>query len=472
MTYSEAEEYINNIPRFTKEKSEGNLRRILRHFGNPQNTFRYIHVAGTNGKGSVCAYLDSALRLAGRRTGLFTSPHLVTTAERMKVGGEDISEEEFTEIFEELKQLIDGGMGVYAHPTYFEWLYIMAMIWFSRKNIEYGVVETGLGGRLDATNIIENPAVTVITSISYDHMEILGDTIEKIAGEKAGIIKAGVPLICDGSSPEAEKVLTERARDLGAPVTVIHPEDLEILSAPGEPLRYRLHSGGEAGQAAEKTAGTGEAAPRSAGTGEAAPKSTGTGEAAQAAPVIEAGSRAVYQAMNSSLAYTAFRQLGRADAQLAGQTDAQISSAFCAVRWPARFEEIAPDIYVDGAHNTGGMEMLAATMKTALAGRSIVLVFAVANDKDYTDMIRILCGAGGICRVVVTQLESVRRTDLRTEAELFEKYGDFHPAMIYDIESAVKEGIRLAGETGSVLLCTGSLYLAGSILRITGVRDK
>ena len=440
MTYSEAEEYINNIPRFTKEKSEGNLRRILRHFGNPQNTFRYIHVAGTNGKGSVCAYLDSALRLAGRRTGLFTSPHLVTTAERMKVGGEDISEEEFTEIFEELKQLIDGGMGVYAHPTYFEWLYIMAMIWFSRKNIEYGVVETGLGGRLDATNIIENPAVTVITSISYDHMEILGDTIEKIAGEKAGIIKAGVPLICDGSSPEAEKVLTERARGLGAPVTVIHPEDLEILSAPGEPLRYRLHSGGEAGQAAEKTAGTGEAAPRSAGTGEAAPKS--------------------------------FRQLGRADAQLAGQTDAQISSAFCAVRWPARFEEIAPDIYVDGAHNTGGMEMLAATMKTALAGRSIVLVFAVANDKDYTDMIRILCGASGICRVVVTQLESVRRTDLRTEAELFEKNGDFHPAMIYDIESAVKEGIRLAGETGSVLLCTGSLYLAGSILRITGVRDK
>lgn len=431
MTYSEAEEYINSIPRFTKKKSGDNLGRILAHFGNPQNSFRYIHVAGTNGKGSVCAYLDSALCAAGRRTGLFTSPHLVTTAERMKVGGENISEEEFTEIFGELKELIDGGMGVYAHPTYFEWLYIMAMIWFSRKKIEYGVVETGLGGRLDATNIIEKPVLTVITSISYDHMEILGNTISKIAAEKAGIIKPGVPLICDGSSREALQVLTKKAKALGAPMTVIRPEDPKILSRPGENLRFMLQGS-----------------------------------------IIEPGTRAVYQVMNSSLAFTAFRMLAGMDKALASVSDRQISECFAAAGWPARFQEIAQNVYVDGAHNTGGMQMLVKTMETAFAGQSIVLLFAVASDKDYRDMIRILCGAGGICRVIVTQLESVRRTDLHTEAEFFQKYGDFEPVMIYDIESAVNEGRRMAAETGSVLLCTGSLYLAGSILRITGVRDK
>lgn len=213
MNYAEAEEYINQIPRFSKVKSEENVDEILALFGHPEKKFAYIHVAGTNGKGSVCAFLDSMLRMAGKKTGLFTSPHLITTTERMKINGQNISEEAFTEIFEELLHVVKvREKAGHLHPTYFEWLYLMAMLWFGRQGIEYGIIETGLGGRLDATNHIAQPVLTIITSISYDHMEILGSTLTEIAGEKAGILKSGVPVICDGSEPEAMAVIRKRAR--------------------------------------------------------------------------------------------------------------------------------------------------------------------------------------------------------------------------------------------------------------------
>ena len=224
MNYAEAEEYINQIPRFSKVKSEENVDEILALFGHPEKKFAYIHVAGTNGKGSVCAFLDSMLRMAGKKTGLFTSPHLITTTERMKINGQNISEEAFTEIFEELLHVVKvREKAGHLHPTYFEWLYLMAMLWFGRQGIEYGIIETGLGGRLDATNHIAQPVLTIITSISYDHMEILGSTLTEIAGEKAGILKSGVPVICDGSEPEAMAVIRKRAAILHCPLKVIEP---------------------------------------------------------------------------------------------------------------------------------------------------------------------------------------------------------------------------------------------------------
>ena len=241
MNYAEAEEYINQIPRFSKVKSEENVDEILALFGHPEKKFAYIHVAGTNGKGSVCAFLDSMLRMAGKKTGLFTSPHLITTTERMKINGQNISEEAFTEIFEELLHAVKvREKAGHLHPTYFEWLYLMAMIWFDRQGIEYGIIETGLGGRLDATNHIAQPVLTIITSISYDHMEILGSTLTEIAGEKAGILKAGVPVICDGSEPEAVAVIRQKAALLHCPLKVIEPEQVKILLNRGKNIDFLL----------------------------------------------------------------------------------------------------------------------------------------------------------------------------------------------------------------------------------------
>ena len=241
MNYAEAEEYINQIPRFSKVKSEENVDEILALFGHPEKKFAYIHVAGTNGKGSVCAFLDSMLRMAGKKTGLFTSPHLITTTERMKINGQNISEEAFTEIFEELLHVVKvREKAGHLHPTYFEWLYLMAMIWFGRQGIEYGIIETGLGGRLDATNHIAQPVLTIITSISYDHMEILGSTLTEIAGEKAGILKAGVPVICDGSEPEAVAVIRQKAALLHCPLKVIEPEQVKILLNRGKNIDFLL----------------------------------------------------------------------------------------------------------------------------------------------------------------------------------------------------------------------------------------
>ena len=196
MNYEEAVAYIEDIPRFTTKNSLDHTRECMRRLGHPQKKFRVIHVAGTNGKGSVCAYLDSMLRAGGYKVGLFTSPHLVKINERFKINGEMISDERFVKAFEEVQKIIkkaqEDGLD---HPSYFETLFLMGMVVFKEADVDYVVLETGLGGRLDATNTVDHPLACIITSISLDHVEYLGDTIGKIAGEKAGIIKPQVPVI-------------------------------------------------------------------------------------------------------------------------------------------------------------------------------------------------------------------------------------------------------------------------------------
>lgn len=205
---------------------------------------KVIHVAGTNGKGSVCAFLSEMLTLAGKKTALFTSPHLVRINERFQINNVPISDELFLESYQKVQAAIDGMVkdGL-PHATYFELLYAVAMVAFQKEKAEYVVLETGLGGRLDATNTIEHPIATVITSISLDHTEILGDTIEKIAGEKAGIIKEGVPVIYDGRNEEAEKVIKKRAKELHAPAFALKEEMYEILGNTDKSIDFCLNCG-------------------------------------------------------------------------------------------------------------------------------------------------------------------------------------------------------------------------------------
>ena len=220
MTYEEAESYINDTPKFTKKNTLENTRMVLEAMGHPERKMKLIHVAGSNGKGSVCAYLSSILKAAGKEVGLFTSPHLVKINERFKINEEDVSDELFLEAFEGVmdlvRQLLKEKPEEFAHPTFFELLFLMGIYIFDKAHMEYVVLETGLGGRFDATNVIEKPLVSVITSISLEHTEYLGDTYAKIAGEKAGIIKEGCPVVYDGTRKDVEEAILKKASEMHA----------------------------------------------------------------------------------------------------------------------------------------------------------------------------------------------------------------------------------------------------------------
>ena len=217
MTYKQAEEYILSIPKFSSKNSMEDTKDFLRFLGNPDRELQIIHVAGTNGKGSVCAFLTSILCHAGYHVGTFISPHLVTMRERFLVDREMVSEEEFLEAFLQIKTALEAyADGDSYHPSFFEYLFFMSMLIFRKKQVDYVVLETGLGGRLDATNSVEKKLATVITSIGYDHMEYLGDTLTAIAGEKAGIMRPGTPVIFSDKNPQVTEAILQAAKTVEA----------------------------------------------------------------------------------------------------------------------------------------------------------------------------------------------------------------------------------------------------------------
>ena len=218
-TYDQAVEYIMNIPRFTTKNTMEDTQACLHRLGDPDRKLRILHVAGTNGKGSVCAYMRSVLEAAGKRVAVFTSPHLVDVRERFVIGGEMIAQDTFLEAFLQVYNSLDWtalASGEGYHPTFFEYLFFMAMLIFSREKPDYCILETGLGGRLDATNAVAYKEIAVITHIGLDHVEYLGHTLAAIAGEKAGIIQERVPIIFAESCPEVGAVIRMRALNLSA----------------------------------------------------------------------------------------------------------------------------------------------------------------------------------------------------------------------------------------------------------------
>ena len=447
--YERAVDYVENIVRFTREKSMDSLRKILGLLGNPQDSFSYIHVAGTNGKGSVCAYADTMLREAGEKVGLFTSPHLINITERIRVNGEPISEDEFTEVFTEVYDLVHSFMdneesGI-IHPTFFEWIYIMAMVYFARKGVKFGVIETGLGGRLDATNMIEKPLLTIITSISLDHCEILGNSIEEIAAEKAGIIKEGVPLICDGSCREALSVIRDRATELKAPLSVVYPEGAEEVSGEGfYRVKKILNKGKNIDFCLE------EMYHEKAKKGESQ---------------IELGTMARYQAMNASLAFVAIEKLMQSSL-LAHISEQRLKRCIYDLFWPARMEEICEGLIIDGAHNYDAVKILTETVEKIYTGRDKYLLFASASDKDHERIVDLLCSMKDLKAVIVTAIHGDRKTEPQSIADLFRKH---MPDDTVFIRTQAKQALELGrklSEGEGLLICTGSLYLAGELISL------
>lgn len=427
-TYEEAAAYIEEIPKFTKKHTLEHTKTFLKRLGNPAADRKIVHVAGTNGKGSVCAYLQAILMAEGKRTGFFTSPHLVSVNERIRVDNIQIDNETFLKVFRKVlkivRQMVEDGI---EHPSYFEFLFGMGMTAFAETDVEYIILETGLGGRLDATNAIDNPALAVITSISLDHTAILGDTIEKIAGEKAGIIKPGVPVFFDGSSKKAAEVIKAKASELGVSCREVTKNAYEIQEVHRKYIAFSRRS------AYDKDV------------------------------IFQVPMCGCYQAMNAELALEASEYL------LAGEEIHmdRWKEALAELHWEGRMERVGAHITVDGAHNPGAMEAFVESVKALDESErgEMVLLFSAVSDKKYDQMIEYLCENLDVKAYVVTQIEDERGVPAEELADVFRRYTDRPVYCKERLEDAVRTAMNERGETGEIY-CLGSLYLVGMMKKL------
>lgn len=432
MTYQEVSDYICTIPRYKEMASIAYARELLDELGVDETKFKIIHVTGTNGKGSTCCFLDSILRAAGHRTALFTSPHLVTIRERIRVDGVSISEELFIEAYERVmdlarKKVAEGK----EHPTFFEYLLLMLMWVCDREQVEYIVLETGMGGRMDTTNIIRKPVACVITTISYDHMKFLGTTIPEIASEKAGIIKDQAPVIYLAGRPEAIEVIRQTADEMGSVTYPVSEDAIHVLSNNGAEIVFDPSDAGITMTEEPYTIRT----------------------------------SACYQPMNATLA------LKTAEVLEIGTPEIRKEGLYKA-HWPARMDEVSPGIYIDGGHNPEGTDVfLASRQILEEAGRipaGQILVFAVANTKDYTVMVEKLSGVTWK-KVIATQFHADKSVHADELADAFAKSlkeAGQDPAIIetFEIPEEAYHRALEVREEGDVVYVAGSLYLAGNIL--------
>lgn len=423
MNYEEAVAYIEETPKFTTKNKLEHTKECLKRLGNPQEKFRVIHVAGTNGKGSTCAFLTSILREAGYSCGLFTSPHLVEINERFQINEVNIDNDTFLQAFRKVKKLSDElvAEGNY-HPTYFEMLFLMGMVIFADAGVDYVTLETGLGGRLDATTAVEHPAACVIASISFDHMQYLGNTIEEIAGEKAGIIVPGVPVIYDGNDEKAAGVIRARAQELGSPAYEVKRENTEILQISRAGIDFSL-------------------------------KNEYYGNTVFQIPFV-----ARYQVMNGALALKTMEVL-RGTIPASIET---IQKGMLETRWQGRMETILPGVIVDGAHNEDGIAKFVETAAHFQEEYPLTLLFSAVDDKDYTDMIHTICDKIRFRNVVVTQVGGYRMVPAGVLADIFKREGYQDVKAYEEIPEAFAQALEIRGEDG-LLFCVGSLYLVGEI---------
>jgi dihydrofolate synthase/folylpolyglutamate synthase len=422
LNYKEVVEYIYDIPRFTKKNKLENTKVLIERLLPKGHRAKVIHVAGTNGKGSVCAFIAGIFRKSQIRTGLFTSPHLVRVNERFQINGEEVSDEElvdtFLQVLKAVKELKEEG---YEHPTFFEFIFVMALLIFEYHEVEYMVIETGLGGRLDATNALEDQDVTVITSISLEHTEFLGNTIEKIAAEKAGIIKDYTPVIYDASSNKAGKVIEEIAKEHSSKMIPVSEKSYKYFMNDGKTIDFLFHS-----------------------------QYYGNIQ-------LHIQTIAKYQVMNASLAVEA---VGAADKDKRITTE-MIREGLAHTIWKGRMEEAAPKVFFDGAHNSAGIAEFVKTARQFAGKERITILFAAVKEKNYQDMIQKICQEIPMDAVVVTQVGGAREVEAETQGLIFQKYTEAPVYIENDIEKAYKEA--LAKQEEGILFCVGSLYLIGEL---------
>ncbi len=424
--FEEAAAYIEDLPRFTKKHPLAHTREMMRRLGNPAEDKKIIHVAGTNGKGSVCAMLQAVLLAEGKQVGMFTSPHLVRVNERIRIQGVPVSDAVFCRIFERVRaEAVRMDKEGLEHPSYFEFLFACAMCAFAEADVEYVILETGLGGRLDATTVPEHPILTVITSIGLDHTQYLGHTVAEIAAEKAGILKPDVPLVFDGSNTDAAVVIREKAAALCVPVQEVSEKDFSVRNVSAAGVSF-------------------------------------TRSADQDGRIWRIPFGGSYEAMNAALALAAAETLFE-------EHEALWADALAGMHWEGRMEEVRPHLILDGAHNPDAVRAFVETVRAREAGDSEedarpVLLFSAVADKQYDEMIRILCEGLPAKAYIVTEISDDRRVPADELAGLFKKYGAGRVLCRPDLREALHAAFAERGR-GEVY-CLGSLYLAGMVKKL------
>ncbi len=390
MTFKESLTWLYSTQQFGIKLGLENTERLLESLGNPQDALRIVHVAGTNGKGSVCAMADAILREGGHRCGLYTSPHLVDFRERIRVDGRMIPREVVADVLTRLRKTSSG----WAHcPTFFEFCTVLALEYFSRSGCDAVVLETGMGGQLDATNVV-SPAVSVITPIAMDHAEWLGSTLGAIAGEKAGIIKPGVPVVSALQNDEVRAVLETKARAAGSGIPFVAEPWIGVVALPG-----------------------------------------------------------AHQQWNAALAIAAL-EAGGFDV-----SGACIERGLANVRWPARFDEVAPGLVIDGAHNPHSAAVLVETWRARKGEQKATVIFGAMKDKDYTEMLTVLAPiAREFFFVPVASARAAAPADFVSRTTV--------PSVVF---SDLKSAIGAARERSEPVVVTGSLFLAGDAFSALGL---
>jgi dihydrofolate synthase/folylpolyglutamate synthase len=422
MNYNQALEYIYRAYKFGSKLGLENITDLLNRLGNPQYKFKYIHVAGTNGKGSVTSMIAHILHEAGYKVGMFTSPYLENFTERIQINLKEMPREDLgavTEIVKEkVEEMVAEGRN---HPTVFEIITAIGLVYFAKQQVDMAVVEVGLGGRFDATNVVDKPLLSVITSIGFDHMDVLGNTLGEIAFEKAGIIKPGRPVVTYPQLSEAISVLRQVSKDRNALLYEVFPDQINVKESSLEgnffDFRYkdreykdlRLNLIGE------------------------------------------------HQLLNAATALTAI-EVVRGLGVLVPETS--IYQGLARTKWPGRLEKVYqnPLIIIDGAHNAAGASALADTISKYFDKEEVTLVLGILNDKEVDAVVSKVCPLAHT--TVTTKPDNPRAMD---PEQLSSKALEYCDRVITEpkIPDAIDKAIDIAGHQGVVLIC-GSLYLAGT----------
>lgn len=445
ISYDEAINYIEEIPKFTKKHSLEHTSRFLEELMIDESAMKIIHVAGTNGKGSVCAMLSNIFVEAGKSTGLFTSPHLIAHNERIRIDNAPVDDVEFLESFERVKYTVDKmeNQG-YSHPSYFEFLFLMAMVIFSKRKVEYVILETGLGGRLDATNSVKKPILTMITQVGLDHMEYLGDTVGAIAGEKAGIIKRRVPVVYWAEDSEVENVIAKKADDMEALQFPVYEKDYKIIRKTDKSIDFSVQNGYYLNCMFTIPF-------------------MSEYQVKNAMVVLKALAVMCDCAFHSGIVnHEKNDELNKNSEHIDMNV---IKKAISEVRWEGRMEIVRPGVIFDGAHNGPGIDEFVKTFNDYNCEGSKNILFAVVKDKDYEYMVRAISKTD-VSKIYITKLTSdralsvdkiekdFRNNDCKAELKLVEDIGEAYSLAI--AEKTDKD----------VLFCAGSLYLIGELKKI------
>ena len=425
MTYKDIVDEIIQTPRFRKQPGFAIVKTLIQKIGF-KNSIPVIHVAGTNGKGSVVTMMASILKSAGYRVGTFTSPHLVDIRERIRVNDQMMSKDRFTEIYRHLfKHMEEMAFQGYEKASFFEIIFVMALMYFDQEKPDVILLETGIGGRLDTTNVIENKILTVITNISLDHTQILGETLQAIAYEKSGIMRSNIPVVYYNSIEEVNDTIKRAAAKIHAPCIEVLPFDAEIIERNQESIDFSLRN------------------------------------KYYEYDTIHINTGGDYQIENVKIAITGMHALEKQF----NFTKAHIIEGIENFKWLGRMTYITPSILLEGAHNREGIEAFVEHINKHENHKVIDLVFVCMDDKQDIEMIESLCRIKNLESIYIPQNKYIKAQNEERLMGLFKKNGFENVYLIEELEDLVMKR-RRDREENHLLCCVGSLYLVGDIIKI------